>query len=630
MQKQDRLRRQALVISERFPAYRDNILAQADLALEGKLVLPGTAAKPYFVGNPPDWHVNPVNDAEYLWGLNRMSHWKPLLWAYAFTGEARYAQKVVEELDDWIARCPRPRLSQEYYNLVTPWRSLETGIRMFESWPCLSFFLEGTEFMPPERLVRFRQSLQEHGEVLAQICPQLWPKADHNHYLMENLGLLVLATVLPDSPTTSQWAAHACRELERCAAAQIMPEGGQIEGCPHYHNGCIYWFARAAIQAQSSRQSLSNDYRLRLERMVDYTIHATRPSGTTVPWGDSDAICSFAATSVVYGYLATGRKEPLATLKALLGVASLHDAVLNAAWLIDDLEPVLSLIDSLDSSATASFPTCNWQKSLDQAAFRTDWSREALSVFFACRTPVNNGHAHIDPAGFDFTGLGRPLVVDPGRFTYRNDDDRRKFKSAAWHNTLTLDDRDPFEYLDTWRYGPQKDGHIVNVVANPGILAASSEHHNYEPAIHRRAIAIIDGEFLVVLDDVIGANPDTTVQLHYHLDFTAVEVGGRQASAKGAEVSLVVVTSPGLEASTRPGKISDKSDVARPSTLLLFEDLRDHASRRRYATLLVPYQSSTGKPEVSWPEIEADDDDWGIRFTLRAKPRLIRWSELTS
>lgn len=623
------MRQQARIISARFPAYRDDVLAQADLALEGRLVLPGTAAKPYFVGNPPDWHANPVHDAEYVWGLNRMSHWKPLLWAYQFTGDARYAQKVVDELDDWIAACPRSPLSKEYFNQVTPWRSLETGIRMFESWPCLAYFLEGTEFMPSERLARFRQSLHEHGEVLAQICPQLWPKADHNHYLMENLGLLVLAAVLPDSATTAQWRAQACRELERCAAAQIMPEGGQIEGCPHYHNGCVYWFARAAIQARTCGQPLSSDYQFRLERMVDYTVHATRPSGTTVPWGDSDALCSYAAPSVVYGYLATGRTEPMATLKALLGAAPLRDAVLNAAWLIDDLEPVLSLIDTLDASAAASLPTCNWQKSLDQAELRTDWSREALSVFFACRTPVNNGHAHIDPAGFDFTGLGRPLVVDPGRFTYRNDDDRRNFKSAAWHNTLTLDDRDPFDYLDSWRYGPQKDGHVVSVVAKPGILAASSEHHNYAPTVHRRAIAIIDGAFVVVLDDVIGAKPDVTVQLHYHLDFTAVEVGCRQAWAKDAEVSLVVVTSAGLEASMRPGKISDKVDVVRTSTLLRFEDLRNPASRRRYATLLVPYPSSAGKPDVSLPEIEAANDDWCIRFTLGTKPHIIRWSELT-
>lgn len=95
---------------------------------------------------------------------------------------------------------------------------------------------------------------------------------------------------------------------------------------------------------------------------------------------------------------------------------------------------------------------------------RTGWTRDALSVFFAARSPVNNGHAHIDPMGFDFTALGRPLVVDPGRYTYREDADRRAYKSADWHNTLTIDGRPPFEYLGAWAYSPQKEARITHVV----------------------------------------------------------------------------------------------------------------------------------------------------------------------
>ena len=37
---------------------------------------------------------------------------------------------------------------------------------------------------------------------------------------------------------------------------------------------------------------------------------------------------------------------------------------------------------------------------------RTGWSRTAASLFFACRTPVYNTHAHIDPNSFDFTAMG--------------------------------------------------------------------------------------------------------------------------------------------------------------------------------------------------------------------------------
>ena len=58
-------------------------------------------------------------------------------------------------------------------------------------------------------------------------------------------------------------------------------------------------------------------------------------------------------------------------------------------------------------------PTTAWHKGLDQASARTSWDRDAAMVFVACRSPVNNGHAHIDPAGFDFTFVYWYLV----RFT---------------------------------------------------------------------------------------------------------------------------------------------------------------------------------------------------------------------
>src|SRR5690606_33316102 len=112
-----------------YPDHVKGLLAAADLAVRGELRLPGTGGKPAFVGNPPDWHRIANKDKEYLWGLNRMLHWIPLLQAYALSGEARYAEKVVTELDDWLERCPPPPLDApvKAYDRVNPWRMLEVG-----------------------------------------------------------------------------------------------------------------------------------------------------------------------------------------------------------------------------------------------------------------------------------------------------------------------------------------------------------------------------------------------------------------------------------------------------------------------------------------------------------------------
>src|SRR5262249_18727435 len=152
-----------------------------------------------------------------------------------------------------------------------------------------------------------------------------------------------------------------------------------------------------------------------------------------------------------------------------------------------------------------------------QVTMRTDWTRAALSVFFACHTPHgDSAHAHIDPLGFDFTAFGRPLVVDPGRYCYRSDDDRRTFKTAASHNCLMIDHTDPYPYLASGRSGRPKHQEVRWVQADPALMAAEALHHNYEPAVHRRAVAIVDGTLLLVLDEVRDLAPERTVQIYYH------------------------------------------------------------------------------------------------------------------
>ena len=88
-----RPRETAALIRERLPDLAAQTVSKADRALAGMLVLPGTGAQPYFVGNPPDWFANPVDDNEYLWILHRTGHWRSLL-ALPALCHARHGQRV--------------------------------------------------------------------------------------------------------------------------------------------------------------------------------------------------------------------------------------------------------------------------------------------------------------------------------------------------------------------------------------------------------------------------------------------------------------------------------------------------------------------------------------------------------
>ncbi|MDD5349795.1 MAG: alginate lyase family protein [Chthoniobacteraceae bacterium] len=602
------VRDQAERIQREFPQLKADTIRQADMALEGMLVLPGTGGKPYFVGNPPAWADNPVNDAEYVWGLNRMAHWIPLLRAFSLTGNATYARKVVEELRNWLQCCPRPPMtSHHFFGRVDPWRSLEAGIRMFTSWPLIIPHLAGTAFLSPDLLTDYAASVFEHGEVLYHIAPQQHPGADHNHYLMQSLGLLVASCLFPEFSTAEKWRAHAVCELERCAAVQISEEGGQIEGCPHYHSGCVGWFSLGLSVAEAHGIPLSTAFISKIKKGIDYAMYALRPSGTTVSWGDSDAENAGPIHAALDGYRLFHNPDYLQIAVNCCGVEAVNARCIEAAW---DGYASPETLAAIDEAAIApkeiSLPTGSWQKRLKQAMLRTGWSHDAASVFFACRTPVENTHSHIDPMSFDFTAYGRTLIVDPGRFTYREDADRREFKSAAYHNTLIINGRDPFEYISSWEYGPQKPGDLLDVIQKPGCQAVFARHDNYEPATHFRAMAIVGDALLVVLDWVENLSPGDLLQLYFHLDSTKVsldEKTGRAETQDAGVTNVVLVPGAGFEGELLPGRVSDFIDIAHPSTRLRLTALPSDNPSRAFATVVAPWPASSARPVVSAPRI---------------------------
>ncbi|WP_135554950.1 alginate lyase family protein [Paenibacillus cymbidii] len=626
----------AAYIRAEFPQEVEQLVQSANEAVQGNLHLPGSPNR-HFVGNPPDWFADPFFDAEYVVGLNRMGHWNTLAKAYLLTGDRRYAEKVIQEAFHWIAVCPYPGVPEDeaevfrIYRGIHPWNALSSGIRMFASWPTIVEHL--FEFLTPDSLAELVVSIYKHGELLAKACPILHPKAVSNHYIMENTGLLYLSFLFPELRSSQAWIKQAMHELERCAAAQMTNSGGHIEGNPSYHSGCLSWLSLPIVIAGRHGLSFSDDYTKRVAAAVEYAIHAFRPTGTIVPWGDSDANLA-AVYGVLDTYPAFGRLEWIELFAKLAGKEQVWGALrgnFGLMWQIDELEPLLAAMKAMDGQGGGiDLPMTNRQYELHQFMMRTSWEREALSVFFTCRTPVEGGHSHQDPTGFDFTAYGRPLVVDPGRFCYREDEDRRLFKSATWHNTLTINHREPYDLISSWRYGPQKPGVIEAVYEADDFTAVAGMHRNYEPVIHRRLLAMIEQRFLLVLDSVASDDPVYSVQLYYHFDSLRVEMNRSRTGASTTDegqANVLVHTSGNLVGELLAGKVSDHLDQSRPSTRMCLRDYSREHERRAYATLIVPSRPGASLPETGEIAVTADADAVRCSFRLDGVPYQAVWQD---
>lgn len=578
-------------IFEHMPELVRETITNAEEAYWGFLKLPGTGGVREFIGNPPCWLEIRHNDHEFLWQLNRMTHWQDLLEAYSLTHDEKYGRKVIEEMLDWIGTV---EIGEElmdyplrYFEECHPLRALELGIRNYKTWPLILEHLGHTELFTEAILEQYLGAVYKQTKILRKVSPLLWPKADHNHFLMECLGILTTALYFPELREAEEWRAFAIEGIERCCIAQLTEDGGQIEGCPSYHNGCMFWFGLAVVLAKRFHFQFSDQYMRLFRKNLDYSIYSLRPTGKCVPVGDSHAN-NLATMGAVYGYMALDDLTWLGLAANLIDIQEiLHEASKHAWRALDVQQFYEDLLSLQDKHYECDKATTFWNRTLHQAIIRSGWDSKSLSFLFTCRSPIQNAHAHIDLMSFDFTALGKDMICDPGIFCYREDEDRKQFKSASYHSTLLIDGRDHFEYISSFQFGPQKVGAVYNVEDRGFYQIGSAYHMNYEPAVHHRHIALVDNQLLVIADRVAGLEQNR-IQRYFHLDYTEVEAAPEGVIASSDIANLAVYTYPQEEVELLPGRLSDVNDIAREATRVCFQGT--YNGTVALLTVLVPYQ----------------------------------------
>ena len=127
-------------------------------------------------------------------------------------------------------------------------------------------------------------------------------------------------------------------------------------------------------------------------------------------------------------------------------------------------------------------------------------------LVFDCGPLGDGGHGHYDALSIEVASR-RPLVVDPGRFTYCDDPPhwRRWFKSTAAHNTVTVDGLDQTPYRRGKPKGPVAQARLLQRLIAPGldVLCGEVISPAYD-AIHRRRILFVSGEYWIVHDALDG------------------------------------------------------------------------------------------------------------------------------
>jgi hypothetical protein len=479
-------------------AYRDRAVAEAVCA--GRFTHAGVTLE---LGAEPDWLASTFPpDAEWRIEWSKFYYGLDLAHAYQETGDARFPRAWERLVRSWIRQVP------------VGFDTSDVSARRILNW-----VYARDSFAGASRFHDFAEGFEE--ELLTSLAAQVGHlranlTAERNHRTLELYALFVAALALPELDGEGALLDFAVAELHRNLLTDVRPDGVHREHSTHYHMLVLRSFLGARENARRFGVEFPEGFDAHLQRACDFALHCRRPDGSIPALSDSDAgdySALFALAARLfdrpdYLYAATGGAQ---------GVAP--------------------------EQSNVSFPGGGYYVQRSGWGEDADSYRDARYLIFDAGPPGDGGHGHYDALSVEVYAHGRPLVVDPGRFTYSEHGEnwRRWFKSTAAHNTVCVDGLDQTPYRCGKPKGPTARGRLLERVSAPSldVLCGEVLSHAYE-ARHTRRVFFVAGEYWLIVDELCGERPH-----HYDLRFHLSQEAWRQTSVESNETNEMV-RAPGL------------------------------------------------------------------------------------
>ena len=446
--------------------------------------------------SPPDYFrfvkyldFNAVGDHKIIWELNRHQHLVLLAQATEITGNVKYHEEIVRQLELWLEQNP--------YERGINWASaLEVAFRAL-SWIWI-FHIAGKRFSAEFRR-RFLIAISQHGCFLEDNLSVYF--SPNTHLLGEALTLHAIGALFPQFPKASKWKALGSEWTRKQMDFQIRPDGSHFEQSSYYQVYATDMFLFHLLLDPD----VSLAYKERLGKMADYVDALLGPQREIPLFGDDDGGRFFSP----YGRKTAYGRATLATASVLLDrdygydEAELYEQ--GVWWLSPRLLRTMSRERQHNRSHDLQFP---------DAGVSTGIRNEASIVFkWGGFGYGGAGHSHADLLSLTVRLGDEELLLDPGTYTYMaSAQDRDWFRSVSAHNTVRVDGGNQATPETPFRWGSKPQ--VTSVDAWTAIAT-------YGGISHRRQVNLSRAGLIVVIDEISGTSGDSFVEQFWH---TGVEV----------------------------------------------------------------------------------------------------------
>jgi Heparinase II/III-like protein/Heparinase II/III N-terminus len=520
----------------------------AEEACRGRFTELGTTLE---LGLEPDWlGARFPADEEWRIAFGKFYFGLDLAAAFGQTGDPRYLRTWEGLVSSWVEQMP---LGAE---------STDTVARRMLNWIyAWGAFVQASGF---GGLSRGLDRL-----LLASLSAQAgWLRhhltARRNHRTLELYALFVFALSLPLVDPDGALLGFALEQLDENLAEDFRVDGVHVESSTHYHLIVLRSFVGVRVNARRYGIPLPDGFDERLGRALDFAVHCHRPDGGIPALSDADG-GSYAELLRLAGE-ELGRAD------------SLYVATRGARG-------------TAPRERNVSFPAGGYHVQ------RSGWGKRDRFLIFDCGPLGDGGHGHYDLLSVELAAGGRPLVLDPGRYTYHEGEPnlRRWFKGTAAHNTICVDGLDQTEYWRGKPKGPLGQGRFLGRARAAGLDVVWGEavSPRYD-ARHARRVLFVADEYWVVEDRLTAPSPHRYDQ-RWHLapeSLGRVEVDRAGGVVRAAGLALLF--SPGVELTVEPGWYAPRYGIKVDAPVI--SATRAGAGDARFITVAVPWSTDGRAP----------------------------------
>ena len=550
------------LVREKFPEWIEKSTKEADAICLHKVELLGYGQ--VSLGPQIDWNQDPVThviwpqefwadydpvhdtscgDSKIIHELNRHQHLARLGKAFFLTGDERFATETIYQIESWIAQNPE--------GIGINWQSsLEISIRVI-SWLWAVFFILPSSGFTEDIARRVTRSMFAQLRHVYRY-PSVY-SSPNTHLIGEATALFIAGSLFDGVDGAAKWRDFGAHVLTREIERQVLDDGVYGELSTYYHCYAVDFYLQALSLARRNRFEFPASASTKVERMLEFVMHITRPDGSIPLLGDDDGGRALALDRTDYRSYRDGL-----SLGALLfsrpdfkrQAGALHE---ETFWLLgpEAWRAHEALATTVPATGSRSFPSAGY------FVQRSGWEKDNSHLVFDCGglgLPTG-GHGHADALSLTLFAGGHDLLVDPGTSVYNAAPQWRGFfRSTRAHNTVVVDGRDQSEQAGTFQWRTRAEARVCAHFDLGGLEYLEGVHNGYErlpnPVSHKRRLLFCKPEYWIVLDEFSGAGSHT-FDFNYHfsprLTLDLRDVHGIQESRDGAPDYPVEILARGEE-----------------------------------------------------------------------------------